>query len=142
MSRDDLIEESYPWSGYITRENIEAVAKRIERELTNKFFTIATVIYNYPEPEPKIELHQKLEKVYFYHGNAEGEGDFSGMGISHSDAVRTISTSAHSDNILSCSGQPLVFFDINRITIKQWRSGFDNNLIIWVFAIERKERDR
>lgn len=118
MSRDDLIETEYTWSGYITRENIEAVAKRIERELTNKFFTIATVIYNHPEPEPRVDLHRKLEKVYFYHGNAEGEGDFSGMGISHSDGVHTISTSAHSGNTFPQPGQPIIAFDINRITIK------------------------
>lgn len=121
------------WYGELTMENLVAVAERIERMLTGKYFTFASSNEWFSHPNVEVRTSQKLCPDHTNSGNAvnvwyheNSEPQYGGFHVSQTDSNWGCST-GYTGN------KPYIVFDYNQIKIEHAPSG---HKIKWVIAIE------
>lgn len=143
---DSLIATRRSWSGTVTVDNVDAIAKRIVDMFAGKYYTSVEISKDGDYVStPRVHTSQRLNHdhhrngpaIYTYH---ETEPYLrSGFNVGDTHGSWGVSTSARSDDRGSWARQPWISFEPNQITIvKVVSSGAE---VTWIFKLDNREGD-
>ena len=131
------------WYGMLTVKNVEEVAARLRRLLSDKRYTFATYNECFPE-QLEVRTGQRLKPPsaahpdpVTTHGDKDGKGRFAGFNVSDSYGSWGASTNLQEDVYDRTLQNPYFVFEENRFTMAH-RAGAGNKLI-WAVAVEQEE---
>lgn len=142
--RNEFIATDRQWYGIMTIENVEAIAVRIKKMLTGKYYTFVANNFYSDYPRPEVHTSQQMETdpargkdVQVWYDDKENPPRFAGFHVGDTYGVWGTSTHAREDDRASWEKQPYIVLDYRQIKIEHYAPA--GHLLIWVIMIEHHE---